>query len=463
MNSIKDTIDRVRETISRYAMIDSGDLIIVAVSGGPDSLCLLDILYEIREELRIKLVVAHYDHGLRPAEDKSETRFVRSLAASLNLHFETEKASLLKTENTASTEEKARDARYKFLERLKAKLNAQKIATGHTLNDQAETVLMRFLRGSGPTGLAGIPPCRDNMIIRPLIELNRAGIESYVKDRGLTCVSDSSNVETHYLRNKIRLELLPLLLEYQPKLIEHLGQLAALMRGEDEYLESIVASWVKKKAKQTSENEIFVPVTSFVTLPRPLRNRVARHLLMKIGKSLRRIDQGHIQSVYHLALSKNPHATIDLPNGLKINKRYDRLFFTSGRSPKPRDFWYSFEGPGTFSLEQISRSISLVEIEEGVAVKMEGSPWVAYFDTDTILYPLILRNFRPGDRFVPLGMKGHKKIKDFFIDLKIPAEMRPLIPILVNQDTPMWVCGHRIDERFKVTRETKKILKVTIS
>jgi len=293
--------------------------------------------------------------------------------------------------------------------------------------------------------------------------MKRDQIESYLKDRELTYVSDSSNLETRYLRNKIRLELLPLLLEYQPKLIEHLGQLSAIMRGEDEYLDSIVDNWVKKEAKRTSGDEIFVPVASFVKLPRPLRNRVTRHLLMKIGKSLRRIDQGHIQSVYHLAMGKNPNAMINLPNGLKIKKRYDRLIFISGPEPKTRDFWYSFEGPGTFFLEQISRSISLLEIEGGVDVKMEDSPWVAYFDADKLLYPLILRNFRPGDRFIPLGMNGHKKIKDFFIDLKVPSEMRPLIPILVNQDTPMWVCGYRIDERFKVTPETKKILKVTIS
>ena len=444
-------------------MIDPGDLLIVAVSGGADSVCLLDILHELREEFGIKLIVAHYDHGLRQSEDESETRFVDRLAASMALPFETEKGSLLKAGSTASIEEKAREARYKFFEKIRAKSNAQKIATGHTLNDQAETVLMRFLRGSGPSGLAGIPPIRDDVIIRPLIEVKRKEIESYLKARELTYVTDSSNIETRYLRNKIRLELLPLLLDYQPRLVEQLGQLSTILRDENDYLEKEARNWVKKEAEITTAEEVLVPVSSFVKLPQPVRNRVTRSLLMKIRKNLRRIDQGHIKSVYGLALNKNPQGRIHLPDGLTVKKTYDRLAFTTSERPKPGDFSYALEGPGTFFLERISCSISLVEIKGGVDFKRGDSTRTAYLDADKLLYPLVVRNFRPGDRFVPLGMKGHKKIKDFFIDLKIPSGTRSLIPILVSQGTPVWVCGYRIDERVKVTPETRKVLDVTIT
>lgn len=463
MNSVRDTINKVRETITNCAMIDPGDLLIVAVSGGADSVCLLDILHELRDEFRIKLMVAHYDHGLRQAEDEPETQFVDHLAASMALPFETEKGALLKAGSTASMEEKAREARYRFLERLKTRFNAQKIATGHSLNDQAETVLMRFLRGSGPSGLAGIPPLRDDVIIRPLIEVKREEVESYLEARGLTYVTDSSNFEIRYLRNKIRLELLPLLLDYQPRLVEHLGQLSTILRDENDYLEREARNWVKKEAELTAEEEILVPVSSFIKLPQPVRNRVTRSLLMKIRKNLRRIDQGHIKSVYRLALNKNPQGMINLPDGLTVKKTYDRLAFTIGAKPKSRDFSYSLEGPGTLFLERISRSISLVEIKGGVDFKLGDSTRTAYLDADKLLYPLIVRNFRPGDRFIPLGMEGHKKIKDFFIDLKIPSGTRSLIPILMSQGTPVWVCGYRIDERFKVTPETKKILEVTIA
>jgi tRNA(Ile)-lysidine synthase len=462
MNPIKDTITKVRETIVRYRMLDPGDHCVVGVSGGPDSVCLLDILHELREELEIGLVVAHFDHGLREKEDEAETRFVRRLAASMALAFETEKGSLLSQGITSSIEERARNARYAFLEKLKDKLDAQKIALGHNLNDQAETVLMRLLRGSGPSGLTGIPPSRESTIIRPLIEIKREEIESYLKARDLSYVVDSSNLQADYLRNKIRLELLPRLMEYQPRLIEHLGQLARIVGSDNTYLEDQAEDWVVREAEQRPEGDICIPVQSFVELPEPIRNRVTRHLLGKIGKNLRRIDSGHIESVYRLAQGRNPQGILNLPNGLTVKRVYEKLAFKAGDGAKPPEFYYRLDGVGTYYLEEIGRSITLVEMEGDVDLNGTDQPWTAYLDAVKLQYPLILRTHRPGDRFVPLGMNGHKKIKNFFIDLKIPSEMRASTPILVSQDTPVWVCGHRIDDRFKVTSKTKKILKVAI-
>ena len=462
MDAAKDIVRKVKETIFRYQMVDPGDLCIVGVSGGPDSVCLLHILHELREELEIRLVVAHYDHGLREKEDEAETRFVRRLASSMALPFESKKAFLLKKGITSSVEERARNTRYAFFEKLKDKLSAQKIALGHNLNDQAETVLMRLLRGSGPPGLTGIPPSRENTIIRPLIEIRREEIESYLKARGLTYVIDSSNLRTDYLRNKIRLELLPRLLEYQPRLIDHLGQLASIIGGDNKYLETQAEDWVAREAEQKPEGDILIPVPSFIDLPQPIRNRVTRHLLRKMGKNLRRIDYGHIESVYLLAQSRNPQGFLNLPNGLTVKRVYDRLAFLAGGPDKPVEFYYRLKGVGTYYVEEIGRSITLVEIERDVDSSWPNQAWTAYLDAEKLQYPLILRTFKPGDRFVPLGMNGQKKIKDFFIDLKIPSEMRASTPILVSQDTPVWICGHRIDDRFKVTSETRKILKVAI-
>jgi tRNA(Ile)-lysidine synthase len=462
MDPIRDTVSKVKETIFRYQMLAPGDLCIVGVSGGPDSVCLLDILHELGKALEIRLVVAHYDHGLREKEDESETRFVRRLASSMALPFESEKASSLKEGDTSSVEERARNARYAFFEKLKDKLGAQKIALGHNLNDQAETVLMRFLRGSGPAGLTGIPPTREHTIIRPLIEIQREEIESYLKARDLSYVIDSSNLQTDYLRNKIRLELLPQLLEYQPRLIDHLGQLARIMGSDNKYLEEHAEDWVAREAEQGSAGDIFIPVQSFLDLPPPIRNRVTRHVLRKVRKNLRRIDHGHIESVHMLAKSKDPQGILNLPNGLTVKRVYDKLGFLAGHGDKPVKFYYQLDGVGTYYLEEIGRYITLEEMGRDADLNLQNQEWMAYLDADELQYPLILRNFRPGDRFVPLGMAGHKKIKDFFIDLKIPSEMRALTPILVNQDTPVWICGHRIDDRYKVTSETSRILKVAI-
>jgi len=334
---------------------------------------------------------------------------------------------------------------------------------GHNLNDQAETVIMRVLRGSGSSGLAGIPPFRDNTIIRPLIRIRRDEIETYLKNHELSFITDSSNFEPKYFRNRIRLEILPLMLKYQPRLIENLGQLSELLRGESDYLASVAENWIKEEAERRDDNEILIPVSSFIKLDPPVRNLVTRQALSGIRKGLRRIEKVHIESVSRLACGKRPQAIINLPGGLIVKKIYDRLIFSTSGGKKMRGFHYSLKGPGKFFLKRINRWICIKEIREGVDLDGTLPPDTAYIDSGRISFPLLARNSKPGDRFIPLGMNGSKKIKDFFIDQKIPSETRSRIPILVNGDMPVWVCGYRIDDRFKVTTSTKNILKVTVT
>ena len=455
-------IDKVKNTIIRYDMVERGDRVIVAVSGGPDSVCLLDILYAIREDLGIDMVVAHYDHGLRPGDDESETAFVRQLALSMNLPFELGKAQPFPSNTGHSLEEQARDARYGFLESTRKKHHAQKIALGHQLNDQAETVIMRLLRGSGSSGLAGIPPVRDKRIIRPLIEIKRHEIAAYLNVRGLEYVVDRSNLQGRYLRNKIRLEMIPELLKYQPRLLELLGQTSEILRDESRYFDQIAEAWVNREAEYPPDGDIAIELSSLLNLHKALQRRVIRALLSKKGRTLRRIDRGHIDSVIQLIKGQRPQGQLHLPNGLILKKTYDRLTLGTYSKPKKKHFHYSLDGPGTFHLHAINRHVTLVEIAPGGSWDLGISRRTAFFDAEKIRYPLILRNVKPGDRFVPLGMSGHKKIKDFFMDLKIPSEMRSSIPILISHHQVLWVCGYRIDDRFKVTEGSKRILQVSL-
>ena len=457
------SIGRARETLNRHGMIDKGDRIIVAVSGGPDSVCLLDILHRLREEMGIELLVAHFDHGLRPREDEAETRFVHDLALSMGLSFESEKGHLTAETGGVSIEEKARDARYAFLEDLSNRHQAKKIAVGHTLNDQAETVIMRLLRGSGPSGLAGIPPVRDKKIIRPLIDISREEILSYLKAGNLSYVTDSSNLQRVFLRNRIRLDLMPRLLDYQPRLIEHLGRLAQLLRDENLFMDMQADQWLKNEAEPAPEGSMAISVTRFLDLSRPLKNRVTRGLLLQVQKNLRRISGAHILSVNRLAESPDPQGELHLPGGLRVKKAYESLVFSRFKEPRQFKFRIPIHGPGTFHLERISRSVSLEYLDAGIDPTRQTAPDVALLDAGKIRFPLLLRNFEPGDRFIPLGMKGRKKIKDFFIDLKIPSGERAQTPILAFGDIPVWVCGYRIDDRFKITPATKAILKITIT
>ncbi|MEW6668492.1 MAG: tRNA lysidine(34) synthetase TilS [Thermodesulfobacteriota bacterium] len=461
MKADRETVDKVRKTIAGHGMIRPGETVIVAVSGGPDSVCLLHILYCLRKELHMKLVVAHFDHGLRPHEDESETGLVRSLAASLNLPFETER-SATDLGSAGSLEEEAREARYDFLERVRGLHSGRKIAVAHTLNDQAETFLMRLLRGSGPSGLSGIPPVRGGVIIRPLIEVSRREVETYLKVHGLPFAIDSSNVQAAHLRNRIRLELIPLLLEYQPRLVEHLAETADRMREDGEILDILAADWMEREAEMTPAGQITIPLAPFLAVPNALQKRITRHILRRVKGDLRRIGLVHIRSVENLARSERPQGSLHLPNRLRVTRVYDRLCFASPGEKRTLDFSYSMDGPGSLHLGEIDMTFTLVERENAGGTTTPVSPWSALLDAARVRFPLVIRTARPGDRFIPLGMKGHKKLKDFFVDLKVPLSRRRSTPLLCQGDVPIWVGGFRIDDRFKVTPSTQRTLEANL-
>lgn len=443
-------------------MISPGDKVVVGVSGGPDSVCLLHVLHRISEEMGYELVVAHFDHGWRPGEDQYETELVRTLAQSMGLLFDVSKSPQLMKAGVVSREEAARNARYDFLNRVRENHHAKKIAVAHHLNDQAETLVMRLLRGSGATGLAAIPPIRDQVIIRPLLEVKREEIESYLKEMELPFATDSSNRNADLLRNRVRQELVPLLLKYQPKLIERLGETASILREESEFLDSLSAEWIVKETKPVSKGGLSVPLGSFVVLPEALRRRIIRRILFMVKGDIRRIGRKHIQAVDGLAVSGRPQSALNLPDRVTVRRAYDLLYFTYREQDVVEGFCYPLENPGTVTIREIGRSLSLLIREKG-EWEPPASPWIAHLDADKATFPLMVRNFRPGDRFMPLGMKGQKKLKDFFVDLKVPFGLRRSTPILLRQAIPLWVAGYRIDERFKVTPNTRLVLEATLS
>jgi tRNA(Ile)-lysidine synthetase-like protein len=540
-----DIINNIKKTIQRYRMLSPGYKVIVAVSAGPDSICLLDLLNRLSPEMDLQLVVAHFNHGLRGDEDEFETKLSKDIAQSMGLPCESEKASGL-LDNCSSLEERARDARYSFLEKVRLKHGAQKIAMGHNLNDQAETVLMRLLRGSGQAGLAGIPPVRDGQIIRPLIEVNRDEIMQYIEVRALPFATDSSNKNKTHLRNRIRQELMPMMVEYQPRLLEHLGRVSDIIRDEDAFLESMTLEWINAETNKNNEGDIVVAVSSLRHLAGPLKNRVIRDILKSVSGDIYSMEYDHVLSVTGLLDNERPQCSIDLPDGIIVKKTYETLRFISKNTPHPyplpqgerefkgcspqgereavvtspqgekeivgeptqgeresvgatplreresmmaslqgeresvwaspqgkmefvgessqgkRKFKLSIEGPGTYHLDAAGHVLTLENILVGAGLSIEKNLSIAYLDADKLSYPLVARNFQPGDRFVPMGMRGHKKVKDFFIDLKVPSEKRAVTPVLTSGDDIVWICGYRIDERFKITSRTKRMLKITL-
>ena len=460
MSAKSNLLERVKETILKHSMIRPGEVVIAAVSGGPDSICLLDVLTGLSEEMDISLIIAHYEHGLRPEEDVFETELVKRYADSFGIPFETEKASGL-SKDDSSLEEKAREYRYDFLERTRKKYKAQKIVMGHNLNDQAETVIMRLLRGSGMTGLSGIPPVRDNTVIRPLIEIKREDIITYLEHKNLEYAIDSSNNDNKFLRNKIRLELLPEMLKYQPGIIDVLGNLAENLRDENNFFESYTEQWVNENLKQNESGDSVVDITLLKDLPVALIRRIIRNIVKRHCKTLYGMDSENVRDIIDLTANTRPNIKIDLPGNLIVKKEYDKLIFTS-RITDFDSFFYEFIKSGKLYIKEIGKTLVLEELGNDPQIVTNNNN-TAFLDKDLLPYPLTIREYRPGDRFIPLGMKGHKKVKDFFIDLKVPMVLRKKTPILLKDDNIVWLCGYRINDRYKVTSNTKNILKITIS
>ncbi|MBT3258197.1 MAG: tRNA lysidine(34) synthetase TilS [Deltaproteobacteria bacterium] len=466
VQAVKDILKKIEKTISRFNMLDYGNRVLVAVSGGPDSVVLLDVLDRLKESFSLDLVVAHFDHSLRPGDDERETRFVASLAVSKNIPFITQKALSPPGKRGMSLEEEARDRRYEFLDHAKKTHGAQKIALGHTLDDQAETVIMRLLRGSGPAGLSGIPPVRNHDIIRPLIEVTRQEIQDYIVRRDLSHITDPSNLEKHHLRNRIRLDLLPQLKTYQPRIVEILGQTAGIMRDETRWMETEAEEWIKGHVEVFETGTHSVPLKALGELSAALQNQIIRQIIKGVQGGLRRISLRHIEAIKELVQGR-PQASLDLPNNVFVKKTYETLIFgKNGEKQEPKKtkgFQYVLDGPGVFSLDAISCTVTIKEIK-GKALLPGGnaSPWIAHLDADRIQYPLMIRSFVPGDRFVPLGMTGHKKVKDFFVDRKIPSHVRKSLPLLCQGKNPIWICGLRLDDRFKVGPKTKNAVQVSL-
>ena len=457
------TEKKVLSSIIDHDMVEPGDVVVVAVSGGADSVCLLRILSELRDTLAISLVVAHLNHGLRPLEDEKETEFVLSLAGEFNLPFAHEKVhNLLKLPGN-SFEEDARITRYRFFEKILSEYDAQKVALGHNMNDQAETVLMNLLRGSGLRGLSGIPPIRENRYIRPLIQVTSDEIHAYLKDKNMSFIVDSSNLEKKYLRNKIRLELIPLLLGYQPRFIEHLGELASLCREKNQSIEEEAQLFLKKATVYASQGVMDLSISVLKDLPMPNRLDVIREAIKQIRGTLRRINREHVKAVSDLINNPKPQVRTNLPEKLVATKTYERLRFATDAEGEIEDFSYGIEHTGSTHVTETNQVLFLEEVTKGDFSESSRSPRVAFVDLDRIQWPLSVRNFRVGDKFMPLGLKGSKKLKDIFIDKKVSRQERKRTLILTAGNNIIWVCGICIDDRYRVRGSSRRILRCEIA
>ena len=443
-------------------MLKRGETVIVAVSGGPDSVALLHLLLQFQEDWKLRLHVAHLDHGLRGEDSKSDSEFVSQLAKRLDcpLTKEVSDVAQIVNEGGGSVEEKARQVRYTFLQKVAESIGATKIATGHHADDRAETVLMWLLRGAGPTGLRGIPPVRKALVVRPLIEVTRDEIEKYLMEQGLPSRHDSSNLDNRYFRNKIRNELLPLLRkEYSPHFVHHAGQLANLTEEEEDFFEKEVKRILPTLAKRQGTQKIILDIRTVLMYHLALRRRILRYVIRLLKGDLQDILYRHVQSLLDATDSDGTSRIIHLPGDIVAERTADALIMRKGKI-----LAYDREviAPGRTDLPEIEGVLITERMKVGSIPKdLQGTGNdTGYFDYEAMKGQLRLRPKRQGDAFQPLGMKGSKKLQDFFVDEKIPRLERQEIPLLTVGNDIAWVVGRRMAEKFKVTGTTKDVLKM---
>ena len=466
-------VDRIRDTIREHGMLAAGETVVVAVSGGPDSTALLHAMAAMAADMRWSLHVAHLHHGLRP-EAAEEASFVAAMSKTLGLehHEGSADARSLAEREGLSLEDAARRLRYEFLNRVAAEVGAAAIATGHTLDDQAETVLIRLIRGSGLEGLAGIPPVRQSetaRVIRPMLEVTRDEILAYLESIGAEWREDATNRDPEMLRNRIRMVLLPSLEGYNPDVRRALARVARLLRDDADALRLLAAPAM---AETLSGDPACTRVARgpFVRLPAALQRRVLREAVRQVSGNLLGVRFVHIEEARQLLLEGDVGAWLPLPGGVRVARVSEGAEITAEPAA---------DIPGIYGLSAYRLAVpgDVVALEFGVhmsadtmtsdRLRAEVAPGevpanTLIIDADVVKGELVIRAPKPGDRFAPAGMRGRTKlVSDYLRDERVPRHRRARTPILTtDDDVIVWVVGMRASDLARVTDATKRAVRI---
>mgnify|MGYP001253973163 CR=1 FL=1 len=480
--SYNSLIKKVEKTVSEYYMLTENASVLVGVSGGADSVALVHVLNEMALFFSLKLGIAHLNHSLRGNESDDDARFVASVSDKLHIPCFIEKKDVIKykTENGLSLEEAGRRVRYAFFEDIAESKGYNRIALGHTCDDNAELVLMYLIRGSGPLGISGIPPVRHGLknnlsIIRPLIKTARKEIIDYISEKNLSYVTDKSNLDEKYLRNRIRHRLIPeLKAGYNLKIVETLNRLASIVRSEEEWMENELKPILNKNTLFTENNRIILSVSGMNALHPAAKRRATRSAIAGVKGDLRRISYSHIELVSAQLEGNSNEWSLDLPDRIRVSRTGCNLVISkeenalrsivSKHGIRDQDYYeYVINEPRRINAEKEGFKVVFSEIKNVTLEDIRKSgPGVAFFDMDKISFPLILRNRLPGDRFTPLGMTGSKKVSKYLINQKVPGESRLKLPVVLSNYKIIWLAGYIIDDSVKVTLNTRKMLRAEL-
>lgn len=441
----------MRRTLTRYAMVVPGDRVLVAVSGGPDSVALLAALVELLPAFEIEVCAAHFNHHLRGDASRRDQQCAQLVATTLGVRCVVGDADALG--GRSNLEARAREQRYAFLARVAHAEGCTKIATGHTVDDQAETLLMRLLRGTGWDGLACIQPVRDGRIVRPMIECARQQVLAFLQARALPFCDDSSNRDTRLLRNRVRHDVLPLLRSINPNVVRTLAATVEVLAGEASLLEAEARGRVPAPLS-------WLPVAAIRTTPPALRGRVVRTWLRAQRGDLRRLAAAHIRAIVDLALGAQPGGHVRLPGVERVVREYDQLCWRRGEPPAAAPPYREIV-PGARVTLASGWCITAELLDEHRAeTPVVQDLWEMAADAAVLPTPLVVRSARRGDRVRPLGLNGSRKLQDIFVDRKLPREHRWSFPVVEAAGEVLWVPGMVRSGAALITPETRSTLRL---
>lgn len=447
-------IEVVRRTILDYDMISPGEQVVIGVSGGPDSIALLHCLKRLSTELKFGIFVVHINHGVRP-ESEEEAEFVKRFAAGLEVPIVVRRING-KALKQGSFQELARDARRQIFTEVSNDVGAAKIALGHNANDQAETVLQRLLRGGGTTGLGGIHPKRDR-IIRPLLFVQRYEIEQYLQEQGLEYRTDLSNFKPVYLRNKIRLELLPLLeREYNPRLVNILGKSARVLQEEDAFLEELAEHEFLTSVSKIDGS--YLVSLSMFSRPLPIAKRVVRKVCAKLTMDPRGLEYDHVSRIIEFARIGYSGGFLELPNGVKVYKEQQALLFSPCKLIWPEILERVLQIPGETTISELGITIVARIVDNPGSSPLPEGLWSLLLDYELLKLPLIIRGRKPGDIIMLKGR--NRKLKEVFTEKKIPVRLRESSAVLVQEEEVIWIPGLLRSDSAHVMVQTRKVLEL---